>query len=154
MNNETIKGKVARILNSRELVLNVGSSQGVTVGMLFDILDPNGEDIRDPDTGEILGSIDRPKVRVQITRVDDKLAVASTYKKREVNIGGKGSHFGAAGELASLFMPPKYVTKYETLKTTEKTWEDLSETDSFVKTGDPAIQVVDAVEEHVTESNT
>ena len=31
------------------------------------------------------------------------------------------------------------VTKYETLKTDEKTWEDLSESESYVKTGDPVV---------------
>lgn len=50
------------------------------------------------------------------------------------------------GNLADLFMPPRYVTKYETLKTTEKTWEDLEEKESFVKTGDPVVQVITEVD--------
>jgi len=44
-------------------------------------------------------------------------------------------------------MPPKWVANYETLKTEEKTWEDLSEKESYVKTGDPVIQVFDIDEE-------
>jgi hypothetical protein len=111
--------------------------------MYFDILDRNGEDIKDPDTGEILGSIERAKVRVQVTKVHEKLSVASTYKKKEINVGGRG---GVGGDLASLFMPAKYETKYETLKTTEKTWENLSESESYVKTGDPAVQVVEEID--------
>jgi hypothetical protein len=136
---DNIRGKVARILDTRHLVLNVGSAHGVKAGMYFDVLDPKGEDITDPDTGEILGSIERPKVRVQVIKVDEKLAVASTFKKREINVGGRGSiHMG---NIADVFLPPKYVTKYETLKTTEKTWEDLSEAESYVKSGDPVVQV-------------
>lgn len=143
MTNVPIRGKVARILNSRELAINVGTNDGVVVGMHFDILDQKGEDIIDPDTGETLGSIDRPKIRVQIVKVHERLSVASTYKKREINVGGRGVNLGSG--LSDLFMPPKFVTKYETLKTTEKTWEDIEEEESFVKTGDPVVQVITEV---------
>ena len=36
---EPIRGKVARILNSREMVINVGSDSGVAVGMRFEVMD-------------------------------------------------------------------------------------------------------------------
>ena len=49
MNEQLIQGKVARILNSRELAINIGSNNGVQAGMYFDILDPKGENITDPD---------------------------------------------------------------------------------------------------------
>jgi hypothetical protein len=141
-----IKAKVARILNSREIVISAGTEQGVWVDMHFDVMDPNGEDIKDPDTGEVLGSVQRPKVRVKVTQAHEKLSVAMTYKKQEVNVGGSGTGFMAdVGVLSRTLMPPKYITKYETLKTTEKTWEDLSEEESFVKTGDPVVQVIQAI---------
>ncbi|MBA7485856.1 hypothetical protein ES707_21407 [subsurface metagenome] len=145
MNDSPLRGKVARILDSRNLVINIGSQQGANIGMYFDVMDPKGEDIRDPDTNEILGSLERPKVRIRITDVQDKLSVASTYKKTTLNIGGKGTaiSFGFAEAL----MPPKWVTKYETLKTDEKTWEDLSEEESRVKSGDPVLQVTPEVNE-------
>lgn len=149
MTEGAIRGKVARILNSRELVLNVGSAKGVTTGMYFDILDTKGEDILDPDSGELLGSIERPKVRVQVTSVEERLSVASTYKKKTINVGGRGSGASLMG-LSDLFMPPKYIEKHETLKTTEKTWEDLSESESYVKTGDPVVQVLNEVNESVS----
>ncbi len=138
MTQEPIRGKVARILNSRELVINVGASDGVTLEMYFDVLDPNCEDVRDPDTGELLGSINRPKVRVQVVQVQDRLSVAATFKRRQVNIGGVGADVSG---LSRLFLPPKYVTRYETLKTTESTWENIDEKESYVKTGDPVVQV-------------
>lgn len=142
MTDVPIRGKVARILNSRELAINVGSADGVVVGMNFDVLDPKGEDIRDPDSGKVLGSLERPKVRVRVTKVQDHLSVASTYKERKINVGGKGLSLGVGSAFSDLFMPPKYVTKYETLKTDEKTWENLDEQQSYVKTGDPVVQVV------------
>ena len=137
-----IKAKVARILNSREIVITAGIEEGVKLGMYFDVMDPKGEDITDPDSGKILGSIDRPKVRVKVTQVKDKISVASTFRKKEVNIGGF-SPLGNLGVLSRALIPPKYVTKYETLKTDEKTWEDLEEEKSYVKTGDPVLQVTD-----------
>ncbi len=134
-----IRGKVARVLNSRELALNIGSQNGVRKGMLFDVIDPKGEDIVDPDTGGILGSLERPKVRVKVISVQDKLSVASTYNKERVNIGGVGIGTSAISQL--FIQPPEYVTQYETLKTEEKTWEDISEEESYVKCGDPVVQV-------------
>ena len=136
-----IRGKVARILNSREVAINRGSEDGVREGMYFDILDPVSEDIKDPDTQEILGSIPRPKVRVKVTRVEERLCVASTYKSRRVNIGGTGGGLALPSGFARSLLPPEWVTKHETLKTKEKTWESLDEKESYVKTGDPVVQV-------------
>jgi len=148
---DPLRGKVARILDTRNLVINLGAKHGVIVGMYFDVLDPKGEDIRDPDTGEILGSLERPKVRVQIVKTEERLSVAATFKKKTVNIGGRGGL--AVSGLAEMFMPPKHVTKYETLKTTEKTWEDLDESDSYVKTGDPVVQVLEEIDVGQNESD-
>ena len=141
---DLIRGKVARILNSREIAINVGSDHGVSPGMYFDVMDQNHEAIRDPDTQELLGSIHRPKIRVRITMVQEKLSLASTYKKRKVNVGGVD--LLTLPRLSRTLMPPKWVTRYETLKTEEKTWEDLEMGgQSFVQTGDPVIQVSEQV---------
>jgi hypothetical protein len=138
---------VARILNARELAINAGTQDGVTVGMQFDILDPKGEDVLDPDTKEIIGSLSRPKVRVQVTEVQERLSVARTFKKQKVNIGGRGPSLGDFSALQRALLPPKWVTVYETLHTDEQTWEDLDEEKSYVKTGDPAVQVLGDLEE-------
>ena len=136
-----IRGKVARILNSRDMVINVGSGSGVVVGMRFDVMDARGEDVEDPDTGEVLGSVERSKVRVEISRVQERLSIASTYRKETVNVGGVG--IGSTySPMSQLFMPARWETRYETLKTEEKTWEDLDEEDSYVKVGDPVVQVL------------
>ena len=142
MTNATIRGKVARILNSRELVITAGSEQGVAIGMLFDILDPKGQEITDPDTGEVLGSIERPKIRVQVIKVYDRLSVASTFRKTEVNVGGLGANLDIQSiGIYKLFMPPRYITINETLKTNENTWEDVAESENYIAIGDPVSQV-------------
>ena len=143
-----IRGKVAQILNTRELVINLGSEDGIAPGMYFDVMDPKGIDIEDPDTEEVLGSIERPKVRVKISRVETRLSMASTYRSKKINIGGEGgSHSFSSSYLSQFLAPPKWVTKYETLKTQEKTWEDLDEEESYVKIGDPVVQVIGAVDD-------
>jgi len=148
---ERVEGKVAQVLNSREVALNVGSDKGVRVGMYFEILEP--EDIEDPDSGESLGSIDRPKVRVKVTHVQEKLSVAATYLKKRVNVGGIGLGTYPLGNFSRMLMPPKWITEYETLKTEEKTWEDLDEEESYVKIGDRVLQVIDESDLEQDEAN-
>ena len=132
-----IRGKVAQIINSREVALNVGSDHGVELNMLFDILTQKGFDIKDPDTNEILGSVERLKARVKVAMVRPRLCVASTYRTRRVNVGGVGLGLGRSG----LFEPPKWETRTETLKTNENVWDELSEEESYISTGDPVVQV-------------
>ena len=134
---EPIRGKVAQVLNSREIAINIGSAGGVMVGMYFDVLEL--EDITDPDTGDVIGSIDRPKVRVRVSHVQENISVATTFRKKRVNVGGAGAFPVAFDSVSQLLMPPKWITKYETLKTEEKTWEDLDEEDSYVSTGDRVV---------------
>ncbi len=133
-----IRGKVAQILNSREVALNVGLDDGVEIGMLFDIVTPKGHDITDPVTGDVLGSLDKPKVRVKIISVQHRLSVAATFRKKRENIGGSSDLIGLYSRMSS---PPRWITRYETLKTTDSTWEDLPDEDSYISRGDPVVQV-------------
>lgn len=128
-----IRGSVAKILNSTQIVINRGKKDGVTEGMTFEVLDKSATEIIDPETGKNIGSIDRPKIQVQVVMLEDKLAIAETFKTRRVNKGGSGSSMG----LTNLFSPPDYVDVRETFKAEEKAWEDLPEEKSFVKVGDP-----------------
>ena len=135
---EPIRGKVAQILNTRELALNIGTRDGVKLGMLFDIMIPNAYNISDPDTGVILGYLDRPKTRVKVIQAKDNLSLATTYRVKKVNVGGQGF-------LASnVFEAPRWVVKHETLKTNESfdnSSDELSDEDSYISIGDPVVQV-------------
>ena len=142
---EPIRGKVARVLNTREIAINAGTAQGVTLGMRFDVMDTNEMDITDPDTGKVLGSLERPKVRVEIIHVQEDLSVAQTPETK-VNLGGTGTltALDTFGPFARSLMPPNWVTRYETLKKTETNpKEELDEEDSRVKIGDPIVQVLE-----------
>ena len=111
---EPIRGKVARVLNSREVALNKGSSDGVEVGMIFKILSPASA-IKDPDTGELLGSIELEKISVEISAVYERVSVASTYRTHKVNVGGIGIGMGLIPPKS--LNPPKWETRVESLKT-------------------------------------
>ena len=68
-------------------------------------------------------------------------------------MGGTGALLGDIGAVSRAFMPPKYIVKYETLKTDEKTWEDLNEQESYVKSGDPVVQVIENIKLDTPEEN-
>ena len=136
---EIIKGQVAKILNSRELVINKGRNDGVYEDTIFTVYDKKGENIKDPATDELLGSVKRPKVDVKVTHVEEKLCIASTFRSKKINVGGSAS--ADLLGIARRFQPPQYKEVYDSLKTDEQTWEDLDEQGSFVKTGDPVEQV-------------
>ncbi len=112
------------------------------MGMEFDVISDKGEDIRDPDTREILGSVVLAKTRVRITQVEERLAVASTQSKR-INVEGS-----TLGVFARSLMPTNRVTRHESLKQSDDArWQDLDESESFVKIGDPVVQVLAEAED-------
>jgi hypothetical protein len=135
---ERIQAKVAQILTARDLVLNKGSSEGVTVGMRFAVLNRKGADVKDPDTGEVLGSVELPKTFVKVVAVKEHLCIARTF--REFKSGG-GPLWSLMAATSLSAAPPQ--TRVETLKTDEARLKDeLDEKESYVKIGDPAVQML------------
>lgn len=137
-----IEGKVASVLNERELVLNVGSDDGVTVGMRFRILYPGGIAITDPDTDEPLGSVEWPKTEVKIVSVQPKISVGRTFRKFVTPASGtRGMAAYAALNLMGNYTPERVET--ETLRSGSPFAEkELDPSESFVNRGDPAVEVV------------
>jgi hypothetical protein len=132
---QRIEGKVAQVLNVRELVINKGSEHGVTRGMVFAVLNRQGVRILDPETEEELGSVEIPKVLVKAVRVEPLLAVARTFVEHRQVIGGSG--------FSNMFAPRKEYVEVETLRLSEKPYhEELAEEQSYVKIGDPIVQVL------------
>ena len=127
---EPIRGKVAQILDSRQAVLNVGLSQNVAAGMVFKVVNPEGEQIRDPDSNQILGSVESPKVLIRVIDVQEKLSVA-TMSAANPTIAP-----ATLGPFARVLMPPTWVDQYESLGT------DLN----GVSIGDSVIQVFDMLD--------
>src|SRR5260370_9575898 len=114
--------------------------------MRFAVLDTTGEGIRDPDTGEELGSVQRPKVQLEVTQVSDRISVERTYIYKTINVGGSSYQMG---NIARLFAPPRLERRYETLRAEDADWEPLTEKESFVKIGDPVVEIVASDEDEI-----
>lgn len=131
MPNIPIEGRVAQILNERELVLNVGSRDGVKAGMVFAVLGESPLEVRDPISNEVLDEVDREKVRVEVFELRERIALCRTYEVRRV---GGWLDFG----LSDLIGPRHEIVA--TLRSDEYP-KPLSSRESYVKIGDRARQV-------------
>jgi hypothetical protein len=72
-----IQGKVATVIPPYEVAFNVGSKAGVKHGDTAVVL--KNIAITDPETGDLLGTVDRPAVRLRIIEVTDQLCVGETF---------------------------------------------------------------------------
>lgn len=78
-------GKVVRVLNPFEVVVNLGSQAGVEEEDGF-VVYAQGEELKDPDTGESLGVLEIVRGRARATHVQEKLTTlrsTETYSKPE-----------------------------------------------------------------------
>lgn len=125
---ERLEGKVAQVLNEREVVINRGRDHGVTEGMKFAILTENPIEVIDPDSGDSLGLIDREKIRVQAAEIHDNFSICTTYETRTIGGGAL-----SALDVDVLFGPRRKVL--QTLKSSEYP-KPLSPEESYVKVGD------------------
>jgi hypothetical protein len=131
-----LQGRVAAILNARELVINIGSLLGVKHGDKFAVLADAPLQILDPTTGKLLDTVDREKVRVQASQVRDTITICRTYRMK----GGISDIFGTTEFMRSLSAG----ASPETLRITDSsTPPPLSEQESYVKTNDRVIAVSD-----------
>ena len=131
-----IEGKVAKILNSRELAINRGSDDGVLQGMKFEVIDDSDE-ILDPDTNDSLGTFKRVKIRVRAVEVYQRFSIARTYETYQVT---EPSPFDTdtTATVASIFS--KTVTKVRTISSSET---DYEEGRGHVQVGDKVVQILE-----------
>jgi len=130
---EPLQGKVVMVLNERELIINIGAEAGVKQNMKFKILSYSPMEIHDPETGDLLGLLDREKVRVTVSKLEPRYSICKTYRLRTV---------GVLPSIAALMAPVQSVP--ETLRTTDSTLPPpLPEEESYVKKGDRVVQILD-----------
>lgn len=142
MTNDRLEGRVVQILNERELTINLGQTSGVDTGMKFAVLAETPLKQVDPITDELLGELDREKVRVMATEVYEKFSVCRTYETVVVGRPSMDQMFGLKilqGEgqrevpktlrADKSFLPPP-----------------LSQEESYVKIGDRVRQVTEPQE--------
>lgn len=69
--------KIVRILSDTEIVINAGHSQGLKEGDLLEIF-VKGEEIKDPDTSESLGTLDFIKGKVKVKTVYPEMSLCQS----------------------------------------------------------------------------
>lgn len=79
--NNTLRAKVAEILDDYNLVLNKGTNFGLKTGMVFHVYSWSCE-IYDPDSGELLEKLLIPKGYGEITQVQSKIAILKSNQKK------------------------------------------------------------------------
>lgn len=125
-----ITGKVARILGDEEVVLNVGSEDGVEEDMEF-VIFSESDHIIDPDTGEDLGAIEIVKGRVEVYHVMEKISRARTLTYQVRVPSPYERTFLGMGRL----LAPDYETRRRKLQVGEDQVSPLDE-DLAVRVGD------------------
>lgn len=66
--------KIVRIIDDQTLVINAGYNDGIKSGDKFEIY-TSGEEIKDPDTDEVLGTLDYIKEKVEAVDVFPKMSI-------------------------------------------------------------------------------
>ena len=129
----TIEGKVANVINRRELIINRGSEHGVVEGMVFKVMDLNLR-VMDPESKEILGTLEREKIRVRVSEVQPRFSIARTYETYQI------AEPSIPGTIGSLF-GSRTVTKVRTLETETELVQSPMENVASVKSGDSVIEL-------------
>jgi hypothetical protein len=134
MTKKELEGYVAAILNERELVINIGSNQGVAVGMKFKILANSPTSIYDPISKERIGELNLEKVKVKCTKVEEQFSVCTTYVVHRYS-----GIFTATSQFQKMFEDREVV---ETLRI-DPAYKPapLAEEDSYVKIGDRCVEI-------------
>jgi hypothetical protein len=132
-----IEGKVAAILNELDLAINRGGEHGVTRGMRFEVMEPTGVMVTDPDTGKPLGEETQVKIKVKVVRVESDYSVA----RSDEEIPGKGGSLFWASDALLKGTP----ARLRTLATDDALFPALDEEESFIKRGDPVREIEEEV---------
>lgn len=123
---DELRGKVVKVLNNRELVINRGREHGVRRGQIFRVLAKESKPIFDipedgsdgeegEESGEIIGYYRDTKTAVEVVETQEKTALARTFREFRVNVGGAGV---GLGNISDMFKPPKYEYEVETFSST------------------------------------
>ncbi len=81
MNMEKIEGKVAKILDEFSIVINVGRDNDVVDGMVFVVFVQSDDEVKDPDSGEVLGKLEHVKDYIVVSHVQDKFSTCVAGEK-------------------------------------------------------------------------
>lgn len=79
---EAIEGKIASIVDECTVIINRGASAGVKEGMKF-VIFVEGDSVKDPDSGESLGTWEIVKGYVSAAHIQEKISVCIVSQPEE-----------------------------------------------------------------------
>lgn len=103
--------KIAKIINSKQVVINAGSDLSLKEGDKLEIIDKFGTDpVIDPDTGKSLGTLDLPKGELIVSKVYPKMAIAESPRQPNISPLLRNSMLGIPTIQKDLNVDPKQIT--------------------------------------------
>lgn len=127
MTHKKIRGRIIRIVDPREVVINLGSTDGIDQDSIFLILGEE-EIIIDPETETELGRVSVVKGRVKAKTVDDHYTITSTrWKVNTIDVVGPLAE--ALGEAAEAIASTKYPALLSELSKSRETPVDTGDLD-------------------------
>lgn len=75
------EAKVVEVIDPYTVVINIGSDQDVLDGHKFLVYGISDKEIRDPDTGELLGKLPLPKGEGEATIVEPKMTIVKSIER-------------------------------------------------------------------------
>ena len=112
--------RVAQVLSGTQLVLNVGSNNGIKDNSNFLIYSIGEEDIIDPVTGKSLGKLEYVKGKGHVIHLQEKICTIETLKKpnerRIVRKNNSAWNLGIGGEETEEIIPSNELEKFHDVK--------------------------------------
>ena len=145
---DKIQGTVLRVLSDQDVVIDKGQEDGVSEGDYIAISGDADSNLEFSENGKESGKLITFKASLRVTQVTDNLAIASTYRMVDVNVGGMGFGLTNSPGLAQLTSPPKHERRIQKIESNEKLDAQISQRKVKVENGD----IFYVVPKHVADS--
>lgn len=99
-----IEAKVAQILSDRMLIITAGAREGVVTGMRFAVL-AQGDEVKDPATGESLGRWEMPKGHLVASHVQERITLCEGMPSLGVLRNESGEQVLSAAMISASLRP-------------------------------------------------
>lgn len=77
--------KVIKIIDEYQIVINAGTNNGVYTNDSLEVFSV-GEEIKDPDTGIVLGTLDTIKAKLIVSHAYEGMAICENANKRTISL--------------------------------------------------------------------
>jgi hypothetical protein len=110
-----IEGKVVKILDEYNIVINLGWKDGLADGMDVVVFVTGSDELKDPDAGESLGFLELVKAHLKVAHSQEKCSICAAESVKKV-----GADEGGVKTLGAAMMAEAMGTKQPGQSTAEK----------------------------------